>query len=728
MKLTALKQTLIPMLLCLVAFTSTTTLTAQPTITSFTPTNAAVGATVTITGTSFNTTAVNNVVFFGATRATVTAATATSLSVTVPTGATFAPITVLNTATTLAAYSTQFFNPTFTPNKGSITTTDIAPKVGFTTGIGPNSVAIGDMDGDGKPDLAIANNSSNTVSVLRNTGSSGTVSFATKVDFATGSYPVSVAIGDIDGDGNPDLAFTNYSSNTVSVLRNTGSSGTVNFAPRVNFAAGASPYSVAIGDIDGDGKPDLAIANYNDNTVSVLRNIGSSGTVVFATKVDFATGTGPISVAIGDIDGDGKPDLATANYTNNTVSVLRNTGSSGTVSFATRVNFATGTNPISVAIGDIDGDGKPDLAIANLADNTVSVLRNTGSSGMVNFDTKVDFATGSGPISVAIGDIDGDGKPDLAIANVSSYTVSVLRNTGSSGTVSFAPKVDFATGAGPQSVAIGDIDGDGNPDLAIANLSSSTVSVLRNTPELNNANLSSLTTTAGTIAPTFASATIAYTASVGNATTSVTVTPTKADANATIEVQVNSGGYSTVISGNASSALSLNVGSNTIDVKVTAEDGTTIKTYTITVTRAYAPPGNALDFNGGQYVRTNNIIIAQPYTIETWVMYKQGVARICATDNNNLIIDDYAGAKQIRCYVSLTTLLSKPNVVEYNKWMHVACVVDGGNSKIYVNGVDVTLSGSLPTTALNASSFDLGISGPPLNQVPLHGKMDEFRV
>jgi hypothetical protein len=243
-----------------------------------------------------------------------------------------------------------------------------------------------------------------------------------------------------------------------------------------------------------------------------------------------------------------------------------------------------------------------------------------------------------------------------------------------------------------------------------------------------NANLSALTTTAGAITPVFASATTAYTASVSNAITSVTVTPTVADATATVEVKVNAGGYSTVISGNASSALSLNVGSNTIDVKVTAEDGTTIKTYTITVTRAYAPPGNALDFNGGQYVRTNNIIIAQPYTIETWVMYKQGVARICATDNNNLIIDDYDGAKQIRCYVSLTTLLSKPNVVEYNKWMHVACVVDGGNSKIYVNGVDVTLSGSLPTTALNASSFDLGISGPPLNQVPLYGKMDEFRV
>ncbi len=291
------------------------------------------GVTVTITGTGFNTTPANNIVFFGATRATVTAATATSLTVTVPTGATFGAITELNTGTSLAAYSTQFFNPTFSPNKSSITTADISTKVDFTTGTNPVSVAIGDLDGDGKPDLAVANQNSATVSVLRNTSTSGSIvagSFAAKVDFATGSSPYSVAIGDLDGDGKPDLAVANQNSATVSVFRNTSTSGSIaagSFAAIVNFTTGTNPFSVAIGDLDGDGKPDLAVANQNSTTVSVFRNTSTSGSIAagsFAAKVDFATGTTPYSVAIGDLDGDGKPDLAVANYSSTTVSVLRN--------------------------------------------------------------------------------------------------------------------------------------------------------------------------------------------------------------------------------------------------------------------------------------------------------------------------------------------------------------------------------------------------------------------
>src|ERR1019366_823085 len=136
-----------------------------------------------------------------------------------------------------------------------------------------------------------------------------------------------------------------------------------------------------IGDIDGDGKPDLAIANWNSNSVSVFRNTSTSGTVSFAAKVDFTTGGNPESVSIGDIDGDGKPDLVLANNASSTVSVLRNTSTSGTVSFAAKVDFATGASPHSVSIGDIDGDGKSDLAVANSSSNTVSVFRNTSTSG-----------------------------------------------------------------------------------------------------------------------------------------------------------------------------------------------------------------------------------------------------------------------------------------------------------------------------------------------------------
>src|SRR2546426_310034 len=141
-------------------------------------------------------------------------------------------------------------------------------------------------------------------------------------------------------------------------------------------------------------------------------------------------------------------------------------------SVGVRLDFATGSGPVSVAIGDLNGDGKPDLAVANINSATVSVLLGNGAGGV---GAKPDFATAAGPISVAIGDLNGDGKPDLAVANASTTTVSVLLGNGAGG---FGAKTDFPTGINPQSVAIGDLNGDGKPDLAAANGISSTVSVL----------------------------------------------------------------------------------------------------------------------------------------------------------------------------------------------------------------------------------------------------------
>jgi hypothetical protein len=358
-----------------------------PSITSFTPTSGPIGTTVTIIGTNFNPTLTNNIVYFGAVRAAVTGATSTSLTVITPTGATYQPITVTNVTTGLTAYSSKPFVVTF-PSSQIIDATSFAAKVDFTTGYYPYSAAIGDLDGDGKPDIVSANFGLGTVSVLRNTSTSGAItstSFATMVDFMAGSGSWSVAIGDIDGDGKPDIVVTNSISNTVSVLRNTSTSGAItssSFATKVDFTTGSSPVSVAIGDIDGDGRLDIVVANEKSRTMSILRNTSTSGAITsssFAAKVDFTTASSPISVAIGDIDGDGKPDIVVADANSDTVLVYRNTSASGAItsnSFAAKVDFTTGSSPYSVAIGDIDGDGKPDIAVANAYSNTVSILRN----------------------------------------------------------------------------------------------------------------------------------------------------------------------------------------------------------------------------------------------------------------------------------------------------------------------------------------------------------------
>ncbi len=372
-------------------------------------------------------------------------------------------------------------------------TPSFAAQKTFATGSNPRSVTVADLNGDGKPDLIVANVGSNTVSVLLNTTAPGaaTPSFAAQQTFATGDFPPCVTTADLNGDGKPDLIVANRFSNTVSVLLNTTAVVTAspNFAAQQTSATGSNPVSVTTADLNGDGKPDLIVANYDANTVSVLLNTTAPGaaTPSFAAQKTFATGSYPRSVAVADLNGDGKPDLIVANYDSNTVSVLLNTTATGatTPSFAAQQTFATGINPRSVTAADLNGDGKPDLIVANVGSNTVSVLLNTTATGATSpsFATQKTFATGTAPRSVTAADLNGDGKPDLIVANLGSNTVSVLLNTTAPGatTPSFAAQQTFATGSGPKSVTAADLNGDGKPDLIVANYYSNTVSVLLNT-------------------------------------------------------------------------------------------------------------------------------------------------------------------------------------------------------------------------------------------------------
>lgn len=373
----------------------------------------------------------------------------------------------------------------------------------------PVHIAIGDLDADGRPDLVVASYGSNTVSVFHNATAAGamTPAFAPRVDLVAGGGPHCIAIADLNGDGKLDLAVANINANTVSVFLNTTATGATapSFASRADFATGVfADAAVAIADFNGDGKPDVAVTNAISNVVCVLLNTTATGalTPTFAATLDLQTGTSPQAIAVADFNGDHKPDVAVVNVgpsdATPTVAVLLDTTVSNatTPTFAAKLDLTTdlvGTIPVKVVVGDFNQDGRPDVAVGNFTYGTLatpdplSVFLNTTPSGATapSFTASVGFTTniGQNP-NPAVGDFNGDGKPDLAIAN---GMVAVLLNTTAANAMTpiFGAEMDFPAGATPLAIAVDDLNGDGRPDLAVANFGSNTISVLLDTTAAN---------------------------------------------------------------------------------------------------------------------------------------------------------------------------------------------------------------------------------------------------
>jgi hypothetical protein len=306
-------------------------------------------------------------------------------------------------------------------------------RLGTAVGTDPHAVAVGDFNGDGRQDLAVAKELSGTVSILLGNGN-GTFTQAPGSPITVGTDPTSVAVGDFNGDGIPDLAVANQGSGTVSILLGNGN-GTFTQAPASPITVGKDPISVAVGDFNGDGIPDLAVTNFGGSSVSVLLGNGD-GTFTQAPGSPITVGKDPISVAVGDFNGDGIPDLAVTNFGGSSVSVLLGNGD-GTFTQATGSPIAVGSGPFSVGVGDFNGDGKQDLAVAAQFSNSVSVLLGNGD-GTFTQASGPPITVGSTPISVAVGDFTGDGRQDLAVANFVSASVTVLVNT-SQPAVSLSP-------------------------------------------------------------------------------------------------------------------------------------------------------------------------------------------------------------------------------------------------------------------------------------------------
>ena len=356
----------------------------------------------------------------------------------------------------------------------------------FPVGPYPYSVITADFNGDGKLDLAVANPGADPASETDSAGSvsillgNGDGTFAPKVDYPTGLKSAGLTTGDFNGDGKLDLAVANFGSNTISILLGRGD-GT--FGPKTDFGTPQSPAFITIGDFNRDSKLDLAFTNFMDNSFTVQLGKGDG---TFPTATHTPGGINPVGIAVADFNGDGFLDVATSSQGDDTHGIkpevhLQYGKGDGSFDVQNQKGFEVGLDPIWLIAADFNGDGSKDLAVAT--EDVVSILLNLDGAFYLTGDFHLGSAQGN-LAGLAAGDLNGDGNLDLVATNASNPAISFLPGNGRGG---FAPRRGTVSLAGtPTGVAMGDFNGDGRLDVVVANATLNVVTVF-----LNNSSVSS---------------------------------------------------------------------------------------------------------------------------------------------------------------------------------------------------------------------------------------------
>jgi hypothetical protein len=361
--------------------------------------------------------------------------------------------------------STPQASVTFSPAAGSPLSIELA-----------NYVVVGDFRGQGRPDLAIAQNGNGVYVYLANgdgtfTQASGSPVIVPRAPYDNEPNPLMnfLATGDFNNSGKLGLAVANFQEENVPILLGNGD-GTFTIPNSFVYSGGNYTVSIAVGDFLGNGNLDLAVANSPSGIpIDIILGCGNG-----------AFNQGPLSAnnnltsaympAVGDFNGDGKLDLAVTGggYTNtpvNAVTILLGNGN-GSFSLAQNSTFATGSDPWAIVAADFNGDGKLDLAVANIQGASLTILLGNGD-GTFTPAAGSPIAVGSGPYTVAVGDLNSDGKMDLVVANQNDSTLTILLGNGD-GTFTPASGSPIALGAVPNSVAVGDFNSSGRLGIAIA--------------------------------------------------------------------------------------------------------------------------------------------------------------------------------------------------------------------------------------------------------------------
>ncbi|HWY78032.1 MAG TPA: FG-GAP-like repeat-containing protein, partial [Verrucomicrobiae bacterium] len=350
---------------------------------------------------------------------------------------------------------------------------DFVLSSSLVVGLGPAFVASGtNLNGAGHVDLAVANYFAGTLTVLTNNGSGR---FSTEAVLTVQTNPFSIAVADVNNDGRPDIicSYYNLTSTNLTVLTNNGAGG---FGSNATLTVGLSPTCVIAADVNGDGKPDLITANYGTNTLTVLTNNGNGG---FSLSATVKVGISPTQVIAADLIGNGKQDLVCANNGTNTLSVLINNGN-GTFLPTT---YTVGNTPRSVVALDVNGDGLLDLVCGSEIDGSLSVLTNNGDGTFTAANTVTNLLNNYiGTINyLAAADMNGDGKQDIITAN--GVALVILLNTGNATfapPIVLVPNLPFSSSYGLYGLAAVDVNGDGKPDLLTTDLGTNIVAEILN--------------------------------------------------------------------------------------------------------------------------------------------------------------------------------------------------------------------------------------------------------
>ncbi len=334
----------------------------------------------------------------------------------------------------------------------------------FAVGTSPWALALGSLKTAGTLDAVVANYGSNNVTVL--TGNNdGT--FTLVKSFAADSKPVGVALADFDHDGMLDVASINLGAEDVNVLLNPMGNGMLGTAMKTALTAGSAPTGIVAGLLNNDVYPDVVTANSGTNNISYLTGAaGGNLSLYMSLSPDSAATPSPGSVALADMNGDGYPDIVVANDFSSTIGVLLSNKAGG---FTLKGDYPTGVaGPRDIAIGDFNGDGKLDVAVTldQILAPKISVLFGGGDGSLGAYaQYTAGQSNGDSPYGIASGDLNGDGLPDLVVALYGSKYVSVMLSQ--QGT--FPTPLFFQVGNSPKGVALGDLDKDGRLDVVTVN-------------------------------------------------------------------------------------------------------------------------------------------------------------------------------------------------------------------------------------------------------------------